>query len=462
MVATRRGFKRELQSLRAVVARAPRRRAPGAGRDPEARAGQRRYTISYNTFCYSPYLPAGYRVKNPFEYGRELTRSSTSPVVLIALALLGGCDGPTSPARRFAPALAGRRNQVTLAFPPANYTIADLGTLPGMKMTIASAISLNGYIAGTASNGGQGMPSHAFVIDRTMHDLGTLPGTNAGQAMGVNKLEHVVGTSGIAGNVTGTQAWFWSPTHGMVRLPTLKGATYSAAAAINDGDQIAGCIRVNGIEHMVTWSGASHTLADLDTGPTHEGACAVAINVHGMMAVLYTRAGQAAIGFYYNGKLTPAPLPWPDATLTTDIGAGGSGFQMPGAGINRYGDIIASASLGYPTSSFFVWTGGGGSVAAASSGHSVWSAAVNINHIAVGEGSDPPTPSGSCYYRFTYQPGAQGYRELPYLVYPPDFDCEHYRVGTFPAAINDQNVIVGAAYTDSLSYAVRAVRWTPK
>ncbi len=390
------------------------------------------------------------------------TRSSVMPVLVAITAVLAACDSPTVPARQFTPTLAARRNQVTLVFPAANYTIADLGTLPGMKTSIASAISANGYIAGTAASGGYGTPSHAFVIDHAMHDLGTLPGTNAGQATGVNTLEHVVGTSGIAGNVTGTQAWFWSPAHGMVKLPTLKGATYTAATAINDGDLIAGCVRVNGIEHMVRWSGASHTLADLGTGPTHEGACAAAINVHGMMTVLYTRMGQAAIAFYYNGKLTPVPLPWSNATLTTNIMAGGSGFQLPNAGMNRYGDIIASASLGYPTTSFFVWTGGGGSVAAVQSVTAAWSTAVNINHIAVGEGSDPPTPSGSCYYGFTYQPGAQGYRELPYLVYPSDFDCEHFRIGAFPAAINDQNVIVGAAYTDSLSAAVRAVRWTPK
>ncbi len=393
---------------------------------------------------------------------RQLNRSGSLLILFLAVPLAVGCDGPTIPVRRLAPATTARRNQATLAFPPASYTIVDLGTLPGMKMSIASAISASGYIAGTASNNGQGAPSHAFVVDHAMHDLGTLPGTNAGQATGVNALEHVVGTSAIIGSATGTQAWFWSSAHGMVKLPTLKGATYTVATAINDGDEIAGCVQLNGTKHMVTWSGASHTLADLGTGPTHEGACAAAINLHGMMAVLYTHLGQSAIGFYYSGKLTPISLPWANATLTSNVGAGGSGFPLPNAGINRYGDITTSASLGYPTTSFFVWTGGGGSVAAASTSHSLWSAALNINHIAVGEGSDPPTPSGSCFYGFTYQAGGPGYRELPYLVYPPDFDCEHYRVGAFPAAINDQNVIVGAAYTDSLSYTVHAVRWTPR
>jgi hypothetical protein len=203
----------------------------------------------------------------------------------------------------------------------------------------ATAISSNGIIAGEAFD--RAANAHQFVMNgSTMRALGFPLGKAWGPTHGVNKYGHMVGQASVSfDHVAGTVAWIWTAGTGFKTLPTLPGATFTAANGINDSEEIAGCVSVGAINHIVMWTGA-HTIKDLGSGPTNEGACATAINAHGMMAIAYTAQGIALMGLYSNGHIQPVPLP-----------SGGSLANCAGfysavtcniGGINRYGDLVGT------------------------------------------------------------------------------------------------------------------------
>jgi len=92
--------------------------------------------------------------------------------------------------------------------------MVDLGTLGG-STSVASGISINGYICGWSQNSnGQVRP---FVWDPSsgMVDCGTLGGT-WGLAMGVNNIRQVVGSSSTSqGDL---HAFLWDPDLGVMLI----------------------------------------------------------------------------------------------------------------------------------------------------------------------------------------------------------------------------------------------------
>jgi probable HAF family extracellular repeat protein len=130
----------------------------------------------------------------------------------------------------------------------SQYTITDLGALPGGSISFAAAINANGQIAGYGDvTGGD---QHAFLYSAgTLSDLGTLPDGTYAEAAALNDSGQVVGYSeSIAGDV----AFIYSGG-AMTSLGTLLGGTYSNASGINNAGQIVG-------EGDIT-TGASHAFS---------------------------------------------------------------------------------------------------------------------------------------------------------------------------------------------------------
>ena len=112
------------------------------------------------------------------------------------------------------------------------YTVTDLGILPGGSFSDAWGINASGQIVGSWETNDGNQNPHAFLYSNgTMTDLGTLPGYMQGsQAFGINDAGQVVGVAYPAA---------WEPTaflysNGtMTSLGTLPGGSYSEAYAIN-------------------------------------------------------------------------------------------------------------------------------------------------------------------------------------------------------------------------------------
>jgi len=136
------------------------------------------------------------------------------------------------------------------------YTLVDLGTLPGGNASVALGLNAGNQVVGYSRNGLTdplfGIPAlHAFLwtpadaeaTSGTMVDLGTLGGTNS-RALAINAMGQVVGVAqDAAGN---SRAFLWQPsspnatTGTMIDLGALPGGTLSNAQDINDLGQIVG------------------------------------------------------------------------------------------------------------------------------------------------------------------------------------------------------------------------------
>jgi probable HAF family extracellular repeat protein len=118
----------------------------------------------------------------------------------------------------------------------SQYTITDLGVLPGGSASVATAINANGQIAGFSDvSGGD---SHAFLYSAgTLSDLGTLPDGTYADAAALNDSGQVVGT---ADNIAGDDRAFIYSGGAMMSLGTLLGGTSSYAYGINIAGQIVG------------------------------------------------------------------------------------------------------------------------------------------------------------------------------------------------------------------------------
>jgi probable HAF family extracellular repeat protein len=86
------------------------------------------------------------------------------------------------------------------------YSITDLGTLPGGDLSLAYGINNRGQVVGfsyTAS----GLPRAFLWEDGEMTDLGTLPGGADSSAWGINNRGQVVGASATASGAAHAFLW---------------------------------------------------------------------------------------------------------------------------------------------------------------------------------------------------------------------------------------------------------------
>lgn len=159
-----------------------------------------------------------------------------------------------------------------------DYTLMDLGLLPGYTSSRGAAISQNGqYAAVTNSRASDSKAARWFGGSQT--NLGTLGG-NDSFAYGVNNLGTVVGQAELA---SGNGHAFYRTTGGaMVDLGTL-GGNFSDAKGINDAGVIAGtAFNAGGSFRMVRWvGGVIQNLGTLGNGINRNNDVVGAFDVAG-------------------------------------------------------------------------------------------------------------------------------------------------------------------------------------
>jgi probable HAF family extracellular repeat protein len=130
------------------------------------------------------------------------------------------------------------------------YSITDLGTLPGGTGSSATDINNRGQVVGS-SNTASG-ESHAVLWeDGDITDLGTLGG-NQSVAWGINNRGQVVGQS--TANFEQFHAFLWQDGK-MTNLGTLPGGDSSVAWDINNRGQVVGwSTPPSGGLHAVLWT----------------------------------------------------------------------------------------------------------------------------------------------------------------------------------------------------------------
>ena len=211
----------------------------------------------------------------------------------------------------------------------------------------------------------------AYAQQYTISDLGTVPGGQGSEALGINSAGQIVG---FAVTSSGTDHAFLYSNGVMTDLGTLGGA-YSQATAINNNGQIVGWSDVGSSYHSFLYSGGTMTDISANMGYWSQ---ALAINNSGQI-VGFFNDGQADQGYLYSqGSVTTlgslggneteatgindsgqivgtSELPYPqqfekyDPFLYTggqihDLGTFGGFYTGPEVAINAKGDIAGTLS----------------------------------------------------------------------------------------------------------------------
>jgi probable HAF family extracellular repeat protein len=230
------------------------------------------------------------------------------------------------------------------AWGQVQYTVTDLGTLPGGTQSSAYGINDNGEIVGSADTSSG--PEHAFLYSGgSMQDLGTLGGTTSSIAAGVNNSGQAVGESG---SISGTGHAFLYSGGSMQDLGTLGGG-YSYAYGINDSGQVVGYSD----NYAFLYSGGS--MQDLGTlGGTWSEATGINVSgqiVGGAALAPTPQRGSRQIfvnehAFLYTGG------------SMQDLGTLG-GADSHAYGINNSGQVVGWAwTSGNAASHAFLYSGG--------------------------------------------------------------------------------------------------------
>lgn len=212
---------------------------------------------------------------------------------------------------------------LTLAMPASanNYTLIDLGTLPGAYSSYAVSINEAGQVLGNSG-------SYAFLYDDgVMTNLGTLPGGTFSHVGSMNEAGQVIGVADTLVNGSLQEHAFLYSDGVMTDLGTLPGDTISVPTAINEAGQVIG---VSGTfqdgwnqGRAFLYSGGDVTALTL---PGDAESYPVAINDAGQVmgrsgAPTWAHSGR---GFLYSGGvLTDLTLPGDAASNVTDMNEAG-------------------------------------------------------------------------------------------------------------------------------------------
>jgi len=232
----------------------------------------------------------------------------------------------------------------------AEYTVTDLGTLPGLSSSGAEGINDSGQVAGWSGSGPDAGDTHGFIWQNgQMTDIGTLGGGDYSHAFDINGSAQVVGESSypVGPNGNGPTKAFRYEKGQMTDLGSLLGDPdeESHAYAINGsgvvvGESLAQDQSGGFWDHAFLWQNGQMT--DLGTlGPAGSPGESVAygINASGQVvgeADLENFAGKHAF-LYENGQMT-------------DLGTlDGSAFSVA-YDINDLGQVVGESS-----SKGFIW-----------------------------------------------------------------------------------------------------------
>jgi probable HAF family extracellular repeat protein len=212
-----------------------------------------------------------------------------------------------------------------------NYTITDLGTLPGDPISVGFAINQSGQVTGLSA---RSLQNHAFLFSNgTLSDIGTLGGVNT-NAFAINDSAQITGSS--VNSVSQEHAFLFSGGS-MSDLGTLTGDTFSSGHGINRSGQITGGSGSNNVEHAVVFSNGAIT--DLGTlgGISSRG---IGINQSGQVTGFSLNSDGFSDAFLFS-KGTMSDL----GRLSGGVGSAGNAIndsgQVAGQSDTSTGDIHA-------------------------------------------------------------------------------------------------------------------------
>jgi probable HAF family extracellular repeat protein len=224
--------------------------------------------------------------------------------------------------------------------PPVSpqYTIQDLGNLPGGTKSQAFAINDTGQVVGTAftSKTTASSSRHAFLYSdgKKMQDLGTLGG-NFSEGLSINASGQVVGDSHTS-SVEPHAFLYPGSTGQMEDLGTLDGGSRSVAWAINDTGQVVGTSSSSaGSTRAFLYSNGQ--MEDLGTLPGGAHASARDINASGQV-VGYSNTSSDEFGDANHAFLYPG-----STGQMEDLGALDGGRSSLAEGINDSGQVVGSS-----------------------------------------------------------------------------------------------------------------------
>lgn len=203
------------------------------------------------------------------------------------------------------------------AGPVMDYTLTDLGTLPGDSLSTALAINNNGQIVGFSQVLGNSTISHGFLYSGgVMQNIGSIGGTY-NVATGINDSGLVVGYSTNEMGSSGNAFTFLNGT-----LTNVGGAGVDGTKGVNNSGQFVGTI--NG-QAFVYSGGMFQTIPT----PVASGS-AKGINAAGQVVGSYVAMPAITDAFLYSsGTVQTLPLP---ASHTS----GASGAEA----VNDQGQIV--------------------------------------------------------------------------------------------------------------------------
>ena len=146
-----------------------------------------------------------------------------------------------------------------VAWGQVQYTVTDLGTLPGGTSSYAYSINNLGQVVGEAST--SATTQHAFLYSGgSLTDLGSFGQQNS-YATGINDKGQIVGyvISVVRGTTTYQHGFLYSNGTSQI-LGSLPGGSYSTALGINNSGQIVGYADIGNDHHEAfLYSGGSMT-----------------------------------------------------------------------------------------------------------------------------------------------------------------------------------------------------------
>jgi probable HAF family extracellular repeat protein len=292
------------------------------------------------------------------------------------------------------------------------YTVTDLGTLPGYTFTgHAEGINNSGQVVGWSWNNNNKSHSFLWQSGDGMQDLGTFGGTDA-YASGINDNGQVVGKSKDSnGNV---HAFLWQSSSGMQELDGL-GGNASFAGDINDNGLVVGAGHSPGFYHAFLWQSGSG-IRDLGT---LGGDVSFAYGISNSEQVVGESTTNSS--GYYHAFL------WQSGSGMQDLGTFG-GNESSASGINDSGQAVGWADYNSGYQQAFLWQSGSGMQALGTLGRGSRAWGINNSGQVVGDSNN---------HAFLWQSGS-GMVDLNSLISSSSgWTLESAN------AINDNGLIVG-------------------
>lgn len=250
--------------------------------------------------------------------------------------------------------VVGESGQRAVLWSPPDYSILNLGTLPGGRYSAGRAVNNLSRVAGYSEDLGLGRIAdpNAFVWDsgNGMLNIGTLGGRS--WAYGLNtalpQLSYqVVGASEVD-NLGARHAFRWSPDTGMVDIGTLGGPSSSAYGVNDQGLAVGVADTGDGDPHATLWSGPMDVVQDLGT---LGGRTSAARAINGLPLVVgesQTVAGQTH-AFLWDSRVDRL-------TAMTDLGTLG-GANSSASALNADGEVVGRSDTwdGYVHAAIWLW-----------------------------------------------------------------------------------------------------------